>query len=164
MLFHSSMMTLRSWRIFETLRTSTFRLKILQKCSIGFKSGNMLGQSITFTLSLFSKAVVVLEVCLGSLSCRNTALRPSFWREGIMLCCSISQFMLDFMFPSMKCNSPAPAALMQPQTMTFRPPYLAVGMTHLSFYSSPGRRHTCLKPSELNKLIFISSDHRTLFQ
>ena len=40
--------------------------------------GDMLGQSITFTLSFFSKAVVVLEVCLGSLSCLNTALRPSF--------------------------------------------------------------------------------------
>ncbi len=35
------------------------------RCSIGFRSGDMLGQSITFTLSFFSKAVVVLEVCLG---------------------------------------------------------------------------------------------------
>ncbi len=47
---------------------------------------------ITFTLSFFSKAVVVLEVCLGSLSCWNTALRPSLWREGIMLCFSMSQY------------------------------------------------------------------------
>ena len=60
MLFHSSMTTSRSWRIFETLHTSTFRLRIPQRCSIGFKSGEMLDQSITFTLSLFSKAVVVL--------------------------------------------------------------------------------------------------------
>ena len=50
--FHSSMTTSRSWRIFETLRTSTFRLRILQRCSIGFKSGDMLGQSITFTSSV----------------------------------------------------------------------------------------------------------------
>ena len=105
MLFHSSMTTLQSWQIFETLHTSTFRLRIPQRCSIGFKSGDMLGQSITFTLSLFSKAMVVLEVCLGSLSCWNTALLPSFWREGIMLCCSIPQYMLEFMFPSMKYNS-----------------------------------------------------------
>ena len=48
--------------------------------------------------------------------------------------------------------------------MTFPPPCLTVGMTHLSLYSSPGRCHTCLKPSEPNKLIFISSDHRTWFQ
>ena len=40
-------------------------------------------------LSLFSKAVVILEVCLGSLSCWNTACNPVFWREGTMLCCSI---------------------------------------------------------------------------
>ena len=131
MLFHSSMTTSRSWQIFETLHTSTFRLRIPQRCSIGFKSGDMLGQSITFTLSLFRKAVVVLDVCLGSLSCWNTALRPSFWREGIMLCCSISLYMLEFMFPSMKCNSLTPAALMQPQTMTFPPPCLTVGMTHI---------------------------------
>ncbi len=41
---------------------------------------------ITFTLSCFSKAVVVLEACLGSLSCWNTALRPSLRSERIMLC------------------------------------------------------------------------------
>ncbi len=35
---------------------------------------------ITFTLNFFSKAVVVLEVCLGSLPCWNTALRPSLQR------------------------------------------------------------------------------------
>ena len=113
---------------------SAWSLPELHRASIGFKSGDMMGQSITFTLSLFSKAMVVLEVCLGSLSCWNTALQPSFWKEGIMLCCSISQYM-EFMFLSMKCNSPTSAALMQPQTMTFPPPCLTVGMTHLSLYS-----------------------------
>ena len=61
-------------------------------------------------------------------------------------------------------NVTTPAVLMQPQTMTFPPPCLTVGMTHLSLYFSPGRRHTCSKPSEPNKLIFISSDHSTWFQ
>ncbi len=37
---------------------------------------------ITFTLNFFSKAVVVLEVCLGSLPCWNTALRPSLQRPS----------------------------------------------------------------------------------
>ena len=82
MLFHSSMTTSWSWQIFETLHPTLFRLRIPKICSVEFKSGNMLGQSITFTLSLFSKAMVVLEVCLESLSCWNTALLPSFWREG----------------------------------------------------------------------------------
>ena len=158
MLFHSSMTTSQSWRIFETLCTSTFRFGIPQRFSIGFKSRDAWP---VHHFSLFRKALVVLE---GSLSCWNTALRPSFWREEIILCCSISQYMLEFMFPSMKCNSPTPTALMQPQTMTFPPPCLTVGMTHLSLFSSPCRYHTCLKPSEPNKLIFISSDHRTWFQ
>ncbi len=52
---------------------------------------------ITFTLSFFSKAVVVLEVCLGLLSCWNTALRPSLRKGGIMLCFSMSQYMWAFM-------------------------------------------------------------------
>ena len=111
MLFHSSMTTSRSWQIFETLHTSIFHLRISQGCSMGSSQDTCL---VSFTLSLFSKAIVILEVCLESLSCWNTALRPSFWRERIMLCCSISQYMLEFMFPSMKYNSPTPAALMQP--------------------------------------------------
>ncbi len=86
---------------------------------------------ITFTLSFFSKAVVVLEVCLGLLSCWNTALRPSLWRKGIMLCYHMSQYMLAFMVPSMNCSSPVPAALIQPQTMTLPLPCSTVGKTFL---------------------------------
>ncbi len=115
------------WRMLETLRSSTFRLRMPHRCSIGFRSGDMLGQSITFTLRFFSKAVVVLEVCLGLLSCWNTALRLSLRREWIMLCFSMSQYMLAFMVTSMNCSSPVPAALMQPQTMTLPPPCLTVG-------------------------------------
>ncbi len=99
-----------------------------------------------------------------SLSCWNNALRPSLQREGIMLCFSISQYMLAFMVPSVNCSSPVPAALMQPQTMTCPPPRLTVGKTHLSLYSSPGFRHTRLTPSEPNTFILVSSDHRTWFQ
>ncbi len=65
-LFHSSMMTSRSWWMLEILRSSTFRLRMPHRCSIGFKFGDMLGQSITFTLSFFSKPVVVLELFWGS--------------------------------------------------------------------------------------------------
>ncbi len=67
---------------------------------------------ITFTLSFFSKTVVVLEVCLGLLSCWNTALRPSLRKGRIMPCFSMSQYMLAFMVPSMNCCSPVLAALM----------------------------------------------------
>ncbi len=109
-------------------------------------SGDMLGQSITFTLSFFSKAVVVimLENCPAAHS-------P---KEGDTLL----QYMLAFMVPSMKCSSPVPAALMQPQTMTLPPPCLTVGKTHLTLYSSPGCHHTRLTPSEPNTL---SWSHQT---
>ncbi len=82
---------------------------------------------ITFTLSFFSKAEVVLEVCLGLLSCWNATQWPSLRREGIMLYFSMSQYMLAFMVPSMNCSFPVPAASMQPQTMTLPPPCLTVG-------------------------------------
>ncbi len=142
-LFHSSMMASQSWWVLENLRTSTFRLRMLHRCSIGFRS----------EISLVSPSPLPSASLARhwSLSCWNTALRPSLWREGIMLC-------------SMNCSSPVPAAFMQPQTMTLPPPCLTVGKTHLSFYSSPGCRHTRLTPFEPNKFILVSSDHRTWFQ
>ncbi len=45
---------------------------------------------------------------------------------------------------------PVPAVVMQPQTMMLPPPCLTVGKAQFSWYSSPGRRHTCWKPSESN--------------
>ncbi len=154
-LFHSFTTTSRSWWMLESLGSYTFRLRMSHRCSIGFRSGNMLGQSITFTLS-------VLEV--HSLSCWNTALRPSLRREGIMLFFSMSQYMLAFMVPLMNYSSPVPAALMQSQTMTLPPPCLTVGKTHLSLYSSPGCHQICLILSEPNNFILVSSDYRTWFR
>ncbi len=150
-LLHSSMMTSQSWWMLETLRSSTFHLRMPHRCLIGFRSGDMLGQSITFTLSFVSKAefVIMLEYCPAAQS-----------PKGGMLCFSMSQYLV----PSMNCCSPVPAALMQPQTMTLPPPCLTVGKTHLSLYSSPGCRHTRLTPSEPNKFILVSSDHSTWFQ
>ncbi len=137
----------------ETLRSSTFHLRMPHRCSIGFRYGDMLGQSITFTLSFFSKAVVVvmLEYCPAAQS-------PKGGDHALL------QYMLSFMVPSMNCSSPVPTALMQPQIMTLPPPCLTIGKTHLSLYSSPGCRHTRLTPSEPNKFILVSSDHRTRFQ
>ncbi len=67
-LFHSSLlMSSRScWMLDTWLDTfSTFRLRMPHMNSIGFRSGDILGHSITFTFS--SKAVVNLAVCLGLL-------------------------------------------------------------------------------------------------
>ena len=89
--------------------------------SVGFMSGGMLGQSITFTLDFIRKAVDVLEVCLWLLSCWNTALQPSYWRQGIMLCFSMSQYMLTFMAPLISCSSPVSAAII---LLTWLPPHM----------------------------------------
>jgi len=48
-LFHSSMTTSRSWWLLETSCSSTCRLGMPHRCSIGFRSGYVLGQSITST-------------------------------------------------------------------------------------------------------------------
>ncbi len=69
-LFHSSIMTSRSCWMLDTWCFSTFRLRMPHMCSIGFRSGDILGHSITFTFS--SKAVVILVVCLGWLLCWKT--------------------------------------------------------------------------------------------
>ncbi len=69
-LFHSSIMTSRSCWMLDTWCFSTFRLRMPHMCTIGFRSGDILGHSITFTFS--SKAVVILVVCLGWLLCWKT--------------------------------------------------------------------------------------------
>ncbi len=93
-LFHASIMTSRSCWMLDTLCFFTFRLRIPHMCLTGFRSGDILGHSITFTFS--SKAgvfgvVVMLENC--------------FWREGIIFCFRMSQYTLEFMFPSMNRSS-----------------------------------------------------------
>ncbi len=72
-LFHSSIMTSRSCWMLDTWCFSTFRLRMPHMCSIGFRSGDVLGHSITF--SFISKAVVILAVCLGSLCWKTVSER-----------------------------------------------------------------------------------------
>ena len=75
-----------------------------QRCSIGFKSGDMLGQSITFTLTSLvkkgrlggvSRVIAMLEHCPAT----------QFLEGGDHSLLQYSQYMLEFMFTSMKCNS-----------------------------------------------------------
>ncbi len=149
-LFHSSMMTSRSWGMLETLRSSTFHLRMPHRLPL---------PSASLARQWSSWRCVWGHYYVGILPCG-----PVSRREGIMLCFSLLQYMLACMVPSTNCSSPVPAALMQPQTMTLPPPSLIVGKTHLSLYSSPGCHHTHLTPSEPNKCILVSSDHRTWFQ
>ncbi len=52
----------RSCWMLDTCCFSTFRLRMPHMCSIGFRSGDILGHSITF--SFISKAVVILAGCV----------------------------------------------------------------------------------------------------
>ncbi len=64
-LFHSSIMTSRNcWKL-DIWCFSTFRLRMPHMCSIGFRSGDILGHSITFTFSFISKAAVILRCVWG---------------------------------------------------------------------------------------------------
>ncbi len=89
---------------------STFCLRMPHLCSIRFRSGDILGHSITFS----SKAVVILAVWFGWLLCIHVSLN-----EPQLL---------------------VPAVVMQPQTTMLPPPCLTVGKAQFSWYSSPGRR------------------------
>ncbi len=131
--------------VLETLCSSTFRLRMPHRYSIGVRTGDMLGQSINFTLSFFSKAVVVIMLEAQSTKegdhallsiCHNTCLRSWFPQWTVAPQCQ-----------QLSCSSP--------QTMTLPPPCLTVGKTLLSLYSSPCCRHTRLTPSEPNKCILV---------
>ncbi len=120
--FHSSRMTsFRDWML-DGEWCSTCLFRILHRCSIGFRSGDILGHWIIFTLFFFRNPTVALDVCLGSLSC---------WKsDGSIFSFSIEQYICEFMMPSMKCSSPTPAALMQPHIRTLPPPCFTVGTMH----------------------------------
>ncbi len=140
----------------DTWCFSTFHLRMPHMCSIVFRSGDIVGHSITF--SFISKAVVILVRCLGCY------VGKQFLKWGIIFCFRMSQYMLESMFPSMNRSSPVPAVAMQTQTMMLPPPCLTVGKVQFSWYSSLGHRQTCWTPSESNKFTLDSSDHRTWFQ
>ncbi len=67
--FHSSRITsFRDWMM-DGEWCSTCLFRIPHRCSIGFRSGDILGHWITFTLFFFRNPTMALDVCLGSLSC-----------------------------------------------------------------------------------------------
>ncbi len=141
-LFHSSMMTSRSWWMLETLRSSTFRLRMPHRCSIGFRSGDMLGQSSTFTLSFFSKAVFIIMLEYFPAAQSPKGGDPALL-QYVTVHVGIHGSLNKLYLPSTRSSHSRP------------PPCLTVGKTHLFLYSSPGCRHTRLTPSEPNKFILV---------
>ncbi len=117
---------------------------------------------MTFTLSSFTKTVVILEVWLVPvvmLEYCPTAQSPKGGDHALLQYVTVHFGIHGY--PQLTVATQLP--LVQPQTMTHPPPYLTVGKTHLSLYSSFGCRHTHLTPSEPNKFALVSSDHSTWF-
>ena len=80
---------------------STFLFKMPQRCSIGFKSGAILGQVIVFTFFLCGNACVILAVCFGSLPTWNIPLLPRKTGRHLV----IQYFAHAFMVPSLNVIS-----------------------------------------------------------
>ena len=90
--------------LLERLCCSTSLFKIPQRCSVGIKSGGILGHNFHCLL---------LAVWFWSLLCWNILLLQSFWRMAAMLSDSILVYPQAFLVPSINVISPPPFALMQ---------------------------------------------------
>ena len=136
--------------LLEGLCCSTFLFKIPNRCSIGFKSGDILFLVVVSTFFFF-RNLCVLAVCFGSLSCWNNPLLPSFWRLRVIFSASILVYPQAFMVPSLNVISPTPLTLMQPHITTLPPLCFTVGTMHSPWQSWPGSHQTCWTPSVPNK-------------
>ncbi len=102
---------------------------MLHMCSIGFRSGDILDHSITFTFS--SKAVVILAVCLGWL-CWKTVSEGRTSSSGS----ECHSTCWNPCFASMNRSSPVPAVVMQPQTMMQPKSYMRWSCWSISWVNS----------------------------
>jgi len=98
-------------------------LRVSHRCSIVFRSGDVLGHSITF--SFLNKAVVIMPfgpVSEGRASCSASECHSTYWNP-------------------MKCISSIPAALMQPHTMMLDYRQNTIVLVLLTRASQPGFPH-----------------------
>ncbi len=119
-LAHSSIQVFsRSFR-FWGCRWATLSFSSLHRFSIGFRSGDWLGHSRTLKCFLPSHSLVALAVCLGSLSCWKTQLRPIFnaLTEGRRSLAKISRYMAPSIHPPLNTvQSSCPLCRKAPPSM-----------------------------------------------
>ncbi len=138
----------------ETMRSSTFHLRMPHRCSMGFRSGDMLGQSIIFTLSFFSKAVVVimLEYCPAAQSPKEG---DHTLRQYVTVPVGIHGSLNELKLSSARSTHTAPDHDTLTTMLDCRQDTLVfVVLTWLL-------PHTLDTPSEPTKFILVSTDHRT---
>ena len=109
-LIHSSLHNSSNCLILCGICLWTLTFKVFHKFSIGFKSGDWLGQ-LRVLITLFpNHSFVSFAVCLGSLLWWSTKFPPcpkeveDFWR----FFARISLYMLPFILPWITCYSPVP--------------------------------------------------------
>ncbi len=117
-LFHSSITTSRSWWMLETLRSSTFHLRMPHRLPL---------PSASLARQWSSRRCVWGHYHVGILPCG-----PASEGRGSCFASVCHSICWHSWFPQWAVAPPVPAALMQPQTMTLPPPCLTLGKTHLS--------------------------------
>ena len=121
---HSSWHNSSNCLLFYGFRLWTLTFKVFHKFSIGFKSGDWLGQ-LRVLIPLFSNhSFVSFAVCLGSLSCWSTKFRPcpKEVADFSRFFSRISLYMLPFILPWITCNSPVPSDEKHPHIIMEPPP------------------------------------------
>src|SRR5271156_912044 len=112
--------------------------------------------------------VAFFEVCLGSLSCwkiHSSSSTSNFSKLSTTPSSKISQYCTTSIFHTTSVSFPTPFQPMHPHTMRLFPPScLTVGVVVLSESGVPFSFQVYTLPSDPILLIFVLSDHRTLFQ
>ena len=95
-----------------------------QDCSFGFKSWLWLGHSRTFRYLSRSHSCVVLDVCLGSLSCWKVNLHPSLrsWVLWSRFSSRISMYFAPFIFALILTGLPVPNIMLHRRDGARLPP------------------------------------------
>ncbi len=135
---------------------------------MGFKSGDWGGHTRTWILLFSNHTVALFQVCFGSLSCwkiLSSSFISNFSKLSTNPSSKISQYCTASMIPWTSTSFPTPFHPIQPHTMRlFPPPCLTVGVVVLSESGSPFLFQVYTFPSDPILFIFVSSDHKTLFQ
>ena len=117
------------------------------KCSIGLRSGLLLGQSITSMASCWSKVLVTLSVCGGAPSCmkigRSWMTCASKWGTT---CLSSTSLPPCVEVPLISWRGSLHCRDMQPHTITEPPWNACCRRTHGAPWRSPNDLHTRMWP------------------
>ena len=137
------------------------------RCSIGFRSGDWAGHTISWILLSWNHSVASLETYFGSLSCwkrKSLQQRPAKRAEDQSQRSRMPTYCFASIRPSVKWSSPTPLALMDPQTISLPPPPLTILTMCWGWSGPPCFHHPQTRPSNCIWLILVSSDQRTWFQ